>query len=45
MIRLIILLRKLGKLFKASMILRRLMQRSMLLVDFFVTKWWMKNQW
>ena len=41
MIQLIILLRKFGKLYKASMILRRLVQRSMLLIDFSVTKWWM----
>ena len=38
MIQLIILLRKFGKLYKASMILRRLVQRSMLLVDFSFTK-------
>ena len=31
--------KKFGKLYKASMILRRLVQRSMLLVDFSVTKW------
>ena len=34
-IQFIILPRKFGKLFKASTILKRLMQRSMLLVDFF----------
>ena len=38
MIQFIMLPRKFGKLFKASMISRRMMQRSMLLVDFFVTK-------
>ena len=45
MIKLIILLRKFGKLYKASMIPRRLVQKSMLLVDFSVTKWWMENWW
>ena len=37
--------KKIGKLYKASMIPMRLVQRSMLLVDFFVTKWWMENRW
>ena len=37
--------KKFGKLYKASMIPRRLVQRSMLLVYFSVTKWWMENQW
>ena len=40
-----ILLRKFGKFYKASMIRRRQVQRSMLLVDFSVTKWWMENRW
>ena len=43
MIQLIILPRKFEKLYKASMIPRRLVQRSMLLVDFSVTKWWMEK--
>ena len=42
MIQLIIQPRKFGKLYKASMIPRRLVQRSMLLVDFSGTKWWME---
>ena len=37
--------KKFGKLYKASRIPRRLLQRSMLLVDFSVTKWWMENWW
>ena len=45
MIQLTILLRKIGKLYKASMISRRQVQKSMLLVDFSVTKWWMENRW
>ena len=36
--------KKFGKLYKASMILRRQVQKSMLLVDFSVTKWWMENR-
>ena len=44
-VQLIILPRKFGKLYKASMIPRRLVQRSMLLVDFSITKWWMENRW
>ena len=44
-VQLIILPRKFGKLYKASMIPRRLVQKSMLLVDFSVTKWWMENRW
>ena len=43
MIQLIILPRKFGKLYKASMTSRRLVQRNMLLVDFSVIKWWMEN--
>ena len=45
MIQLTMLPRKFGKLYKASMILRRLVQRSMLLVGLSVTKWWMENRW
>ena len=30
---------------KTSMIPRRPVQRSMLLADFSVTKWWMENWW
>ena len=45
MIQLIVLLRKFEKLYKASIIPRRLVQRNMLLVDFSITKWWMENWW
>ena len=43
-IQIIFLSRKFGKFYKTSMTPRRLVQRSLLLVDFSITRWWIENR-